>query len=62
MSTEDSVMPGNYGLKDQALALRWVQENIASFGGDPTKVTVFGQSAGAVSIHHHILSPKAKGK
>lgn len=53
--------PGNAGLHDQILALEWVQRNIESFAGDPKKVTIFGQSAGAVSVDALILSPFAKG-
>ncbi|XP_068231188.1 cocaine esterase-like isoform X2 [Palaemon carinicauda] len=61
LSTEDSVIPGNFGLKDQTLALQWVQRNIHSFGGDPEKVTIFGESAGGASVHYQMLTPKAKG-
>ena len=52
---------GNYGLFDQITALQWVKENIAAFGGNPDNITVMGQSAGAMSIQLHCLSPLAKG-
>lgn len=48
---------GNLGLYDQSLALQWIKDNIAAFGGDPTKVVVFGESAGAISIAIHFLTP-----
>lgn len=54
-------VPGNAGMKDQVAALRWVQRNIAQFGGDPDNVTIFGTTAGAISCLLHALSPMSRG-
>ncbi|XP_015176907.1 PREDICTED: esterase E4-like isoform X1 [Polistes dominula] len=61
LATGDSYAPGNLGLKDQVVALRWVKRNIAAFGGDPNCVTIGGYSAGATSVVLHMLSPMSKG-
>ena len=52
---------GNYGLYDQMTAIRWVKDNICAFGGDPGNITIMGQSAGAMSVQQHCLSPLTKG-
>lgn len=61
LSTEDDVVPGNMGLKDQNMAIRWVKENIARFGGDPERITITGYSAGGASVHLHYMSPLSAG-
>lgn len=60
LSTGDEHAPGNYGMKDQVEALKWVQKNIRAFGGDPNKVTIAGHNAGAASVILHMVSPMSK--
>ncbi|XP_012868111.1 PREDICTED: carboxylesterase 4A [Dipodomys ordii] len=61
LSTGDSQARGNWAMLDQIAVLRWVQENIKAFGGDPDKVTLFGQSSGAMCISALMMSPLARG-
>ncbi|XP_065209911.1 juvenile hormone esterase-like [Planococcus citri] len=61
LSTEDDVISGNFGLKDEVMVLRWIQEHITSFGGDPNNVTLSGGSSGAIDVSLHLCSPLSKG-
>ncbi|NWI64732.1 SASB hydrolase, partial [Todus mexicanus] len=61
LSTGDKHAPGNWGYLDQVAALQWIQKNIIHFGGNPSSVTIAGESAGGISVSALILSPLAKG-
>ena len=58
---EEAGFTGNYGLFDQLTAIQWVKDNISAFGGDPDAITIMGQSAGAMSVQQHCLSPLGDG-
>nr|CAD7398253.1 unnamed protein product [Timema cristinae] len=60
LSLNGSDVSPNAGMKDQVAALRWVKQNIAKFGGNPNKVTIFGESAGSASVQYHLLSKMSK--
>uniref|UniRef100_A0A240SXX7 Carboxylic ester hydrolase n=1 Tax=Lutzomyia longipalpis TaxID=7200 RepID=A0A240SXX7_LUTLO len=57
----DEAVRGNFGLKDQQMALKWVASNIEAFGGNPDSITLVGQSAGAASTHFHMMNPESQG-
>ncbi|KAJ5740457.1 hypothetical protein N7493_000329 [Penicillium malachiteum] len=61
LALDDGTTNGNYGIADQITALEWVRQNIQDFGGDPDRVTIFGQSAGAGSVRALLASPKTRG-
>lgn len=61
LATGTPEAPGNNGLKDQVMALRWIRDNIEHFGGDPNSVTIMGYSAGGVSVSLHMISPMSRG-
>ncbi|PIK47771.1 putative acetylcholinesterase [Apostichopus japonicus] len=56
LATGDNASPGNYGLWDQQLAMRWVHDHISKFGGDPNRITIFGQSAGGASVGFQLMA------
>lgn len=53
--------PGNMGLKDQSMALRWLHDHAPNFGGNPNKITLIGMGAGGASVHYHYMSPYSTG-
>ncbi|XP_033625000.1 cholinesterase 2-like [Asterias rubens] len=61
LTTDDETLPGNVGLIDQVVALKWIKQNIAAFGGDSERITIFGESAGSASVSFHILSKMSEG-
>ncbi|CAL8091977.1 unnamed protein product [Orchesella dallaii] len=61
LNSEDGVFPGNLGFKDQVMVLRWVKDNVASYGGDPNRVTIFGNSGGGASASFLMVSPLSSG-
>ena len=61
LSLGNENVPGNMGMRDQNMALRWVNQNIANFGGNPQQITIFGESAGALSVAYQVISPLSKG-
>ncbi|XP_078677188.1 pyrethroid hydrolase Ces2e-like [Branchiostoma floridae x Branchiostoma belcheri] len=61
LSTGDRNSPGNFGLMDQRAAIVWVKDNIRNFGGDPDRITIFGESAGGMAVSMQLISPKTAG-
>jgi carboxylesterase type B len=61
LALDDGITNGNYGLQDIITALQWVSTNIEAFGGDPSRVTIFGESSGAAGVRALLASPKTKG-
>nr|AKZ17680.1 carboxylesterase CXE20 [Tenebrio molitor] len=61
LSTQDDVISGNNGLKDQLLAIQWTHDNIHLFGGNPDQITIFGESAGSGSCAYHLLNQNSEG-
>lgn len=62
LTTEDEHAPGNWGFSDQVVALDFVKKNIRSFRGDPNRITLMGDTAGAVSVGLHMVSPSSRGR